>query len=145
MLKFEKGGLHIDRHWHLPRHEAKSGQEEHILCAILYGFRCQQIHCCPPNEEPGCLERLLQRNFQVRHACIMKFQRAPWSALLEDAMEFVFFFCMHYDVFGVLHGQLVETPWSSLFFTCTQMKHHRRVAPLLHCCNMCCFKVCLSR
>merc|ERR1711862_121670 len=118
MLKFEKGGLHIDRHWHLPRHEAKSGQEEHILCAILYGFRCQQIHCCPPNEEPGCLERLLQRNFQVRHACTMKFQRAPWSAL-RDAMEFA-------------------------FFTCTQMKHHRRVAPLLHCCNMCCFKVCLS-
>merc|ERR1712029_344250 len=27
-----------------------------------------------------------------------------------------FFFCMRYDVFGVLHGQLVETPWSSLFF-----------------------------
>merc|ERR1712029_559346 len=73
-----------------PWHEAKSGQEERIICAILYGLRCKQIHCCPPNEEPGCLEILLRRNFQLRHACIMLFLRAPWSALL-GTMEFVFF------------------------------------------------------
>merc|ERR1711936_545614 len=66
-----------------PALEAKSRQEEHVVCAFMYGRWRQEVHCCPPDENCCSLERLLHRHVTVRGACIwVSVWRAPWSAHL---------------------------------------------------------------